>query len=167
MTFRKSFEKLVLALNGIAMLACFATVLIVAADVALRKVSGARLSVPGSSELSASFLVVICMLAIPALQVKRGHIWISMFPDRLRFRNRWLAAVRLLECAVCALLAWGGAAKTRLFFETGTTTDVLNLPKWLFALFVLIGFGEMTVLTALEAAELLRTSKEKKQEDAG
>lgn len=146
--FRDVFGKIVTGLNYIGLAACFATVFIVAIDVILRKVSGARVSIKGSNELSAYFLVVICMLAIPAFQVKKGHIWVNMFVDMFpaKLRTVWLAVVHLIEFAVVALFTYGGVLKLQNFLDTGTATDVLNMPKWPFALVCLIGFLELAIL---------------------
>ena len=61
---RNAFGKFVSALNYIGLAACFVMVFVVAIDVILRKVSGAQMSIKGSNEFSAYFLVVICLLAL-------------------------------------------------------------------------------------------------------
>ena len=154
---RNAFGKFVSGLNYIGMAACFATVFVVAIDVILRKFSGAQLSVKGSNEFSAYALVVICLLAIPTLQVKKGHIWVNMFVDMFppKMRTIWLAVVHVIELAVCALLSYGALLKLQNFFSTGTTTDVLNMPKWPFALACLIGFVELTILVLMDTIQLI------------
>ena len=152
---RDAVSKVVLGLNSIGMLCCFLTVFIVAIDVILRKVTGARVSIKGSNEISAYFLVVICMLAIPAFQVKKGHIWVNMFVDMFppKLRAVWMSIISLLETVVCALFTYGGVLKLQNFLETGTATDVLNMPKWPFALICLLGFAELTVLLCIDTIQ--------------
>ncbi len=153
---RNAFGKFVSILNYIGLAACFVTVFVVAIDVILRKVSGAQLSVKGSNEFSAYFLVVICLLGIPTFQVKKGHIWVNMFVDMFptRMRTIWLAVIHVIEFAVCALLSYGALLKLQNFISTGTTTDVLNMPKWPFALICLIGFLELTILILFDTIQL-------------
>ena len=154
---RNAFGKFVSGLNYIGMAACFVTVFVVAIDVILRKISGAQLSIKGSNEFSAYFLVVICLLAIPTFQVKKGHIWVNMFVDMFpaKLRTVWLGVIHVIEVAVCALLSYGALLKLQNFFSTGTTTDVLNMPKWPFALACLIGFVELTILVLMDTIQLI------------
>ena len=164
---RNAFGKFVSGLNYIGLAACFVMVFVVAIDVILRKLSGAQLSIKGSNEFSAYFLVVICLLAIPTFQVKKGHIWVNMFVDMFppKMRTIWLAVVHVIELAVCALLTYGALLKLQNFLSTGTTTDVLNLPKWPFALVCLIGFAELTILILLDAIQLIINAGTNKCED--
>ena len=153
---RNAFGKFVSGLNYIGMAACFVTVFVVAIDVILRKFSGAQLSIKGSNEFSAYALVVICLLAIPTFQVKKGHIWVNMFVDMFpaKMRSIWLGVVHVIELAVCVLLSYGALLKLKNFMSTGTTTDVLNMPKWPFALACLIGFVELTILILFDTIQL-------------
>ena len=163
---RSAFGKFVRGLNSIGLAACFVMVFVVAIDVILRKVSGARLSIKGSNEFSAYFLVVICLLGIPTLQVKKGHIWVNMFVDMSppKMRTIWLAVVHVLELVVCALLTYGAVQKLMNFISTGTTTDVLNMPKWPFALACLIGFAELTILILMDTIQLIIDAAKNKPE---
>ena len=171
---RNGFGKFVSGLNYIGLAACFVTVFVVAIDVILRKVSGAQLSVKGSNEFSAYFLVVICLLAIPTFQVKKGHIWVNMFVDMFpaKMRTIWLAVIHVIEVAVCSLLSYGALLKLQSFIKTGTSTDVLNMPKWPFALACLIGFVELTILLLFDTIQLFMdigksdAPKEAKKEEA-
>ena len=154
---RSAFGKFVSGLNYIGLAACFVMVFVVAIDVILRKITGAQVSIKGSNEFSAYFLVVICLLGIPTLQVKKGHVWVNMFVDMFpaKMRTVWLAVVHVLEVIVCALLTYGAVLKLQNFLSTGTTTDVLNMPKWPFALICLIGFAELTILILMDTIQLI------------
>lgn len=152
---RTGVNKFVSGVNYIGMAVCFIMVFVVAIDVILRKVSGNSLSIKGSNEFSSYFLVVMCMLAIPQFQIKNGHIWVNMFVDMFpaRFRSIWLGIVYLIEAVVVAMFAYGSIQKLTSFLGTGTTTDVLNMPKWPFALVCVVGFVEFAVLLLLDAIQ--------------
>ncbi len=158
---RKAFGKIVSGVNYVGLAACFVMVFVVAIDVILRKVTGAKLSIKGSNEFSAYFLVVICLLAIPTFQIKKGHIWVNMFVDMFppRMRTIWMAVIHVIELVVCALFTYGAVLKLQNFLSTGTTTDVLNMPKWPFALVCLIGFVELTILILMDTIQLFMDIK--------
>ena len=80
---RNVIARIISICNYVGMAACFACVIIVAADVILRKVSGQEYSIKGSNELSTFLLLTMCMLAIPVLQIRKGHVWVNMFVDRM------------------------------------------------------------------------------------
>lgn len=165
--FYKRFSRLVLALNCIGMLACLLSVLLVSLDVVLRKLTDSRLSVRGSGEISAYCLVLMCMFSIPALQVRNGHIRVSVLSDRLT--GKLLLALRrcvlAIECAAYVLLSWGSIRKVQMFLETGTRMDVLNIPKWPFALACVICFSEMAVLLGVYIVILPEMEKSNGEED--
>ena len=148
-----------LVVNGVGYvaLAClFAMVFIVALDVVLRKTSGGALRITGSNEITSFSMVILCSLAIPVLQIKNGHIWVPLFTNKFpyRFRCFWLFAIRLVETAVIALLAFGGYKKAADLIETGRLTDVLNMPQWIFAAVMTIAFVEYFVLTLIDTIQL-------------
>lgn len=155
---RNKLAEVVMRVNILGMISCLVTVLVVTVNVAVRKFSGGSLVIQGSGELSAYLLVVICMLAIPALQVRNGHIRVEMLLNRLPRRHReiWLSTVYILEFLICVLFIAGGVSKLKLFWETGTRTDVLNVPKWPFALVCLLGFAELAALIGLDAILMIR-----------
>ena len=156
--FRNTFSKFVSGINYIGLAACFVTVFIVAIDVIIRKLTHASVSIKGSNELSAYFMVVIVMLAIPVLQIKKGHIWVNMFVDKFpkKLRSTWLGIVQIIELVVFVMFTYGAVLKLQNFLSTKTSTDVLNMPKWPFALIILIGFAEMTILVFIDMIQMFR-----------
>ena len=152
---RRGFSWFVGGINYLGLASCFVMVFVVAIDVIIRKLSHASISIKGSNEFSAYFMVVIVMLAIPTLRITKGHVWVSMFVDKFppRFRLYWLGFIQVIELAVFAMLTYGGVLKLMNFISTGTTTDVLNMPKWPFALACLVGFAEMTVFMILDTIQ--------------
>lgn len=129
-------------------------VFVVAFDVILRKVSHNTVSIKGSNEFSSYFLIVICMLSIPALQVKKGHIWVNMFVDKFppRFRGIWLGVVTLIETGVAAMFVYGSWQKFISYLGVGRT-DVLNMPKWPFAFICLLGFAEFFIMLLIDTIQ--------------
>ncbi len=158
---RAVFSRIVGGINYLGLASCFVMVFVVAFDVILRKLSNASVSIKGSNEFAAYFMVVIVMLAIPTLRITKGHVHVSMFVDKLqpRLRAYWMGVISCIELAVFALLTYGSVLKLQSFISTGTTTDVLNMPKWPFALVCLIAFAEMTIFMILDTIRLFMDAK--------
>ncbi len=164
---RKVTAVIISAFGRLAMLACMISVFAVGIDVVLRKLTDARFSVPGSSEITAYSLVLMCMLSIPVLQLKKGHISLDLMRTRLPGVKKWEAAVLGLESAVCLLFTYASALKVRMFLQTGTASDVLNIPKWPFAASCFLGFAEMAVLLMLDCCILaVDLKKERNRHEA-
>ena len=147
---RNAVAKFIGGVNYIAMAACFVCVFVVAIDVILRKVSGQKLSITGSNELSTFLLLVMCMLSIPMLQIKKGHVWVNMFVDMFpaKMRSIWLGVLLFLETLICVAfvygcIAYGGAVSVR-------TSDLLHLPWTPFAYVCAFGFLEFAVMLAID-----------------
>ncbi len=153
---RDAVSKFVNGANYIGMAVCFVMVFVVAIDVILRKVTGQRLSIRGSNEFSSYFLIVMCMLAIPALQVKKGHVWVNMFVDKFpaHFRSIWLGCIMTLETIVTAGFTYGCFKHALNLMQNGRTTDVLNMPWWPFAFVCAFGFAELFVLLLIDTIQL-------------
>jgi TRAP-type C4-dicarboxylate transport system permease small subunit len=89
-------------------------------------------------------------------------MFVDMFPAKLR--TVWLGVIHVIELAVCALFSYGALLKLQNFMSTGTTTDVLNMPKWPFALACLIGFAELTILVLMDLIQLIIDAAKNKPE---
>ena len=135
------------------MAACFVCVFVVAIDVILRKVSGQKLSITGSNELSTFLLLVMCMLSIPMLQIKKGHVWVNMFVDMMpgKVRSIWLGVILLLETAICIAFIYGCTAYGTVVAVR--TSDLLNLPWKPFCYLCAFGFLEFAVLLAIDTIQ--------------
>ena len=157
LSIKKKAQTFVCRLNIVGMIACLSSVFVVAINVILRKLTDARISIPGSGELSAYLMVVICMLAIPALYTKNGHIAIPLVVDRLprTIQKILRIAVLSVEAAVCGLFTYAGVIKVINFIETGTRTDILNVYKWPFSAFAAFGFAELTLLIILDLCTVI------------
>ena len=152
---RDAISKVVNGFSYISMAVCFVMVFVVAIDVILRKVSGQAISIKGSNEFSSYFLIVITMLAIPVMQVKKGHVWVSMFVDMMpkKLRSFWLGIVLFIETLVSAALCYGSISQALTLMENGRATDVLNMPWWPFAFVCAFGFLELTVLLLIDTIQ--------------
>jgi len=165
--FRGGFSRVVSAVNYAALVSCFLMVFVVAVDVVLRKL---RLgSIAGSNELTTYLMVPVCMLGIPALQAKGGHVWVDLFVRLFpyRFRCFWRCIVSVVETALIGLLAYGGYLKIAMFLRTSTTSDVLNLPKWIFAVAALVAFAEYFVLSLIDTMQLCLDGLRGEEKPAG
>jgi len=138
-----------------AMIPLFLMVFVVAIDVVLRKAQVGRIH--GSNELTMFFMVWICMLGIPVLYFKDGHIWIDIFVNKFPYRLRcfWRCGLMIVETAMVGLLAYGGYQKVILFYRISTTSDVLNMPKWIFAAAAVIAFVEYFLLSLIDTMQVL------------
>ncbi len=150
---RNAVAKVVNGFNYIAMAACFICVFVVAIDVILRKVSGQKLSITGSNEMSTFLLLVMCMLSIPMLQIKKGHVWVSMFVSKFpaKMRSIWLGVILFIETVICVAFCigcfrYGAAVAVR-------TSDLLHLPWRPFAYVCSFGFLEFAVLLAIDTIQ--------------
>ena len=166
--FRAGFGRIVIGIGYVALVMLFVMVVVVAVDVVLRKISGGSMRIDGSNEITGFFMVVVCTMWIPALQLKKGHIWVTLFVDKFpyRFRCFWLCVIMLLETVVIALLTIGAYRKVIDLFTvgkraegapwwlSGRLTDVLNLPMWIFAVFVLIAFAEYFIISLIDTIQL-------------
>ncbi len=153
---RTKVGNLITWVSYIAMAVCFVMVFVVSIDVILRKLTGQSVSIPGSNEFSAYFLIVICMLSIPMLHVKKGHIWVNMFVDKFppRFRSIWMGCILALESLLTIFFTYGCVKHAVNLMASGRTTDIINLPMWPFALICAFGFFEFFVLLAIDTAQL-------------
>lgn len=158
--------KVVSAFNYVGMLACFVTVFLVAIDVILRKLSNQALSIKGSNELSQFLLVIMCVLAIPTLQIKKGHVWVNMFVMKFprRFRNIWMGVIMLIETIVSAAFCYG------CFSYASTvavrTTDLLHMPYAPFTYLCAFGFLELTVLFLIDSIQYFIDAGKKEEDTA-
>ena len=154
--FRAAFGRVVTGIGYIGLVLLFVMVFVVAVDVVLRKVTGSTLRINGSNEITAFFMVIVCSLWIPALQVKNGHILVTLFIDKFPYRLRcfWLFAIMFIETAVIALFAIGAYRRIVDLYTTGRVTDVLHMPWWIFAVFVMIAFIEYFIISLIDTIQL-------------
>jgi TRAP-type C4-dicarboxylate transport system permease small subunit len=164
---RKGIGRFAGVVDYAAMLPLFVMVFIVAVDVILRKAQMGRIN--GSNELTTYFMVWICMLGIPSLHFKDGHVWVSLFVDRFpyRFRCFWRCGIMLFETAIIGLLAYGGYEKVMGFYTKAAVTDVLNLPKWIFALAGLVAFVEYFLLSLIDTVRFCADGVKNEAQAAG
>jgi len=152
---RDAVSKVVSGFSYISMAVTFVMVFVVAIDVILRKVSGQAISIKGSNEFSAYFLIVITMLSIPMFQIKKGHVWVNMFVDMFpkKFRSVWLGIIHVIETVIVAGFGYACFLHALDLMKSGRATDVLGLPFWPFALVCSFGFIEFFVLLLIDTIQ--------------
>ncbi|MBR2879532.1 MAG: TRAP transporter small permease [Oscillospiraceae bacterium] len=165
---RDTVGKVVNGISYISMAVCFAMVFVVAIDVILRKVSGQKLSISGSNEFSSYFLIVIVMLAIPVMQVKKGHVWVNMFVNMFpaKLNKIWMGVVLFIEAVVSAALCYAAVQQTITLLGNDRATDVLNMPWWPFAIVCAFGFFELTVLLVIDCIQYFIDSGKPEEKEA-
>jgi len=151
---RTAFGKVITGVGYLAFAALFVMVFIVAVDVILRKTGVGRIH--GSNEYTTSVMVIICMLGIPVLQYKKGHVWVPLFVTKYpkKMQPYFMFGVMLVETVIVAFMAIGGYQKIVMFAERHTTTDVLNIPRSWLAVIALIGIVEYFVLMIMDTIQL-------------
>jgi len=155
--FRNGFSRIVTGIGYVGLVFMFAMVVIVAVDVVGRKVSGGSMRIRGSNELTQFFMIIVCSLGIPVLQIKKGHIWVPLFVDRFpyRFRCFWVFGISVVETGVIAMLCLGAYNKVADLITTGRPTDVLNIPQWIFAVVMVVAFVEYFILSLIDTIQYL------------
>jgi len=144
-------------INYIGLASLFVMVFIVAIDVIMRKVSGSRASIKGSNELTVNLMVFACVLGIPVLQHARGHVWVNLLVDKFprRMRSFWMFAITLLETVVIAMLIWGAYRNVADLLKTKRSSDVLDMPLWIFAVSTIVAFAEYFLLSLCDTLQHL------------
>jgi TRAP-type C4-dicarboxylate transport system permease small subunit len=130
-------------LGVVAMLTLFGLVALPALQVTLRGVFGHPLL--GLEESTRWGLIILVFLSVPLLISTNEHIRLAEFVDFLPRRLRsWLERVILLVSGVTLMtIAWSGVLS--VLRNIGTRTPMLDIPFWLFAAPMLLGFAVAAV----------------------
>lgn len=125
-------------LNAVTMLALAALVVLPALQVTLRGVFSSPLI--GLEESTRWGLIIMVFLGAPLLISTNEHIRLAEFIDTLPKRLRiGIERVTLLASGVTlAIISWAGILSILRNF--GTRTPILDIPFWLFAAPMLVGF---------------------------
>lgn len=126
-------------LGSVAMLALFSLVVLPALQVTLRGLFSRP--VIGLEESTRWALIILVFLGTPLLISANEHIRLAEFIDMLPRRLRlWLERMILLASGVTlTVIAWAGALS--IWRNFGTRTPILDIPFWLFAAPMLVGFA--------------------------
>lgn len=126
-------------LGAAAMVALFSLVVLPALQVLLRGVFNSPIT--GLEESTRWGLIILVFLATPLLISTNEHIRLAEFVDLLPRRLRlWLERIILLVSGLTlAVISWAGALS--IWRNFGTRTPILDIPFWLFAAPMLIGFA--------------------------
>jgi TRAP-type C4-dicarboxylate transport system permease small subunit len=126
-------------LGTVAVLALFSLVLLPATQVFMRDVFNAPII--GLEEGTRWGLIILVFFGAPLLIAKNEQIRLAEFIDYLPRRLRiWLERIILFVSGVSiACIAYAGLLS--ILRSMGTRTSVLDIPFWLFASPMLIGFA--------------------------
>ena len=125
-------------------------VLAVVADVIMRILA---LGVPGLNEVQVFMMVAVTFLSIAYVGVKKGHIIIELFVDKLPARHRAVSRTinDLLGLVIVAIIAWRSAAYA--LQHLGEYTPVLELPKNWSMFLVTAGAGLLCIVILADILE--------------
>ena len=86
----------------------------------------------GDVEIAQVGIALCISLCLPWCQLRRGHIIVDFFTQRLAAPRQWLldAAGGVLMAIMCVLLAWRSAVGALSVHEAMETTMILGLPMW-------------------------------------
>lgn len=148
--FRKSFGKFVDAFSYVGMWVAFALVFVVTIDVLLRMFS--HFYIPGSNEITEMGMVILIFFGIAALQVKKGHVRVTMVVDKFPFLGRKIleGVVQIFEVITIAIVTYCSWVKTMTMLDKGLGTSILGMPQWPFGLCMTIGMLLYTIMLAID-----------------
>ena len=108
-------------------------------------------------------MLIFVLPLMPTLQPLHA---INMFVNKMpaRFRNFWRGFMMTIETAVIGLLAWGGYQKVLFFMSKNATTDILHMPKWIFAASCLLAFVEFFIINLIDTIILFQKGVKNEQE---
>jgi TRAP-type C4-dicarboxylate transport system permease small subunit len=149
---RDSFGKIVVGISYLGMLACLIVVIMVTADVVLRKLI--HISILGSNEMTEMLMVVMLAFGFPALQVTGGHVQVDLIVNKIPGRGRFFyrGGLQLIEAGLLGLMVWGTYQKAAGLVAKKTTTAVLLIPQMPFVLLLCLGLLLFCMLLLMDAA---------------
>ena len=107
------------------------------------------------------YLPIVALLGIPAAQLQKEHITVTMLTDRARPATA--SVFRFFACILGALVslafAWFGFMKALENMAIGSTADVSDIITWPVYFLVPIVFILLATLYVLDAVLIARTGK--------
>jgi len=107
------------------------------------------------------YLPVVALLGIPAAQLQKEHITVTMATERMR--STTASAFTVFACLLGALVsigfAWFGLLKALEYMAIGQTADVSDIITWPVYFLVPIVFVLLAALYLLDAYVIVRTGK--------
>ncbi|GAA1847392.1 TRAP transporter small permease [Brevibacterium marinum] len=115
------------------------------------------------------YLPIVALLGIPAGQLQKEHITVTMVVDRAR--SATAAVLKIFACILGALVslafAWFGLMKALENTAIGSTADVSAIITWPVYYLVPIVFVLLAVLYILDAVVIARTGRPDPDLDPG
>lgn len=150
----------------IAMAVTFALMCITTIDVVLRKVS--TFSIIGSYEMTEMGLVLIVALAVPYLQVAKGHVRVDIFINKYPKTLRQIidGIVLLVSAVVMALMVYAVFLQAGSYLASSAGTSVISIPYAPFMYFMVVGYGLYTILLFIDGImEIINAFSDDKNDD--
>ncbi|MBN1368136.1 MAG: TRAP transporter small permease [Dehalococcoidales bacterium] len=100
-------------------------------------------SFSGSLELTEQLMVIVSLLPISYIALERGHINITMVTDRIPFKVRYAFEILgyVLGILIMAFFFWRVFVQMQYTMNMGQETPVLDFPRWITNLIIMISFG--------------------------
>ncbi|SMY00973.1 TRAP-type C4-dicarboxylate transport system, small permease component [Brevibacterium iodinum ATCC 49514] len=107
------------------------------------------------------YLPVVALLGIPAAQLQKEHITVTMAVDRARPATAAVFKIFacILGCLVSLAFAWFGLSKALDYMAIGQTADVSSVITWPVYFLVPIVFVLLAVLYVLDTIVIARTGE--------
>lgn len=135
--------------NSVGMAMLVAMMLLTVADVCLRYLL--RQPILGSLELTQFMLVSLVFLAMAYTQVKKGHVRLDTFFERLPPTVQAVinSAAYLLSIGLISLATWQSIVYAQYLWQQGIISETLRIPVYPFLL--VVAFGSALLCLALIA----------------
>jgi TRAP-type C4-dicarboxylate transport system permease small subunit len=107
------------------------------------------------------YLPIVALLGIPAAQLQKEHITVTMAIERARPATAAVFTIFacVLGALVCLAFAWFGLSKALDNMAIGSTADVSSIITWPVYFLVPIVFVLLAVLYVLDSVVIARTGK--------
>lgn len=117
---------------------------------------------PAAYEIIAFTMPCIIFCALPAVNLREGHVTIDLFdtfiPERLKYWQRFF--VLLISTVVMGFISWRLATRSYDHFRFHDVTDELYIPLWYFSLMMAI-LSFIAAITLLMACINVLTANDK------
>lgn len=133
-------------LENIAAVILFITAMLIIVNVISRRAFNTP--VPGTLDLVLFFTTALIALSIAYCAVKDGHIYISVFIERLpkRVQKVMDVVIGTISASFLAFVTWHMVSYADAMRTTGEVSSTIRFPHYPFVLLLAIGFGMLTLV---------------------
>jgi TRAP-type C4-dicarboxylate transport system permease small subunit len=147
---RKPLFQAIRILNSLGMVILVIMVLLLVADIILRRVFNNPL--PWSLEVVKIMLVVIVFFAVAYCGTRGGHISIDVLTSRFPPKARAILypIISFFGVGLFAFIAWGSSTHAMRLWETHRVTGILPIPIYPFVFVVTLGSALLALVLLIE-----------------